>query len=111
MQRGVHSAFSDVEAEFRSVIAEGDEVAVHVTLSMTHTGTLMGIEPIGRRVSVGADDGVLPLRQEGQDSGVVGHDGHGSYGGPARELEYPIHPTSGKQSSRKVAPGFGGCHH
>jgi predicted ester cyclase len=43
--------FSDIEAELHSVVAEGDEVAVYETLTMTHVGTLMGIEPTGRRVS------------------------------------------------------------
>jgi predicted ester cyclase len=51
MQRGIHSVFSDIEAELHSVVAEGDEVAVYETLTMTHVGTLMGIEPTGRRVS------------------------------------------------------------
>ncbi|MFC7098909.1 ester cyclase [Halobaculum marinum] len=46
------TAFPDFEATVEDVIAEGDMVAMRVTLRGTHEGEFMGIEPTGRSFEV-----------------------------------------------------------
>jgi steroid delta-isomerase-like uncharacterized protein len=43
---------SDVHYGIDDIIAEGDKVAVRMTQSGTHTGTVRGIPPTGKRFSV-----------------------------------------------------------
>jgi steroid delta-isomerase-like uncharacterized protein len=43
---------SDVHYDVDDIIAEGDKVAVRMTQSGTHTGTVRGIPPTGKRFSV-----------------------------------------------------------
>ncbi len=43
---------SDVHYDIDDIIAEGDEVAVRMTQSGTHTGTVRGIPPTGKSFSV-----------------------------------------------------------
>ncbi|MDS0294828.1 ester cyclase [Halogeometricum luteum] len=45
-------AFSDFSATVEDVVAEGDTVAMRVTLRGTHDGPFMGLEPTGERVEV-----------------------------------------------------------
>jgi steroid delta-isomerase-like uncharacterized protein len=45
-------AFPDIEVEVDELVAEGDRVAVATTFTGTHTGSIMGMEPTGKRVSV-----------------------------------------------------------
>ena len=45
-------AFPDFEATVEAVVTEGETVAMRVTLSGTHEGTLMGVEPTGESFSV-----------------------------------------------------------
>jgi steroid delta-isomerase-like uncharacterized protein len=47
------SAFPDTEFDFKDLIQEGDKVAARITATGTHHGTLMGIAPTGKRVSIG----------------------------------------------------------
>jgi len=47
----LNSVFSDLAFDVHHVIAEGDTVAVHSTLTGRHTGHLMGVPPTGRRVA------------------------------------------------------------
>ena len=42
---------SDVHYDIDDIIAEGDKVAVRMTQSGTHTGTIRGIPPTGKRFS------------------------------------------------------------
>lgn len=42
------SAFGDFSATVEDIIAEGDTVAMRVTLRGTHEGEFMGIEPTGK---------------------------------------------------------------
>jgi predicted ester cyclase len=49
------AAFPDIHFTVNDLIAEGERVVVHVTLSGTHHGTFMGVAPTGRRVTA---DGV-----------------------------------------------------
>lgn len=46
------TAFPDAEVAIDDMVAEEDRVAVATTLTGTHEGEVMGIEPTGRRVSV-----------------------------------------------------------
>jgi steroid delta-isomerase-like uncharacterized protein len=46
------TAFSNVEMQIDSLVAEGDMVATHWTARGTNTGELMGIAPTGREVTV-----------------------------------------------------------
>ena len=43
---------SDVHYDIDDIITEGDKVAVRMTQSGTHTGTVRGIPPTGKRFSV-----------------------------------------------------------
>ncbi len=46
------AAFPDAHFTTEDLIAEGDTVAVRRTFRGTHTGSLMGIPPTGRQVSI-----------------------------------------------------------
>lgn len=48
----IRSAFSGAEYEIHQAIAEGDHVALHVTMRAQHTGELFGRPPTGRRVEM-----------------------------------------------------------
>ena len=50
------SAFPDLHQEIEDMVAEGDTVAVRVTLTATHRGPFLGVEPTGRRVRCGGMD-------------------------------------------------------
>ena len=47
------SAFPDTEFELKDLIEQGDKVVARITATGTHKGTLMGIAPTGKRVSIG----------------------------------------------------------
>lgn len=49
-----HEAFPDVTATVEDVVAEGDYVALRVTLTGTHEGEFLGIEATGKRMSATA---------------------------------------------------------
>lgn len=46
------AAFPDAEMKIERLIAEDDLLTVHRTLTGTHEGEFMGIEPTGREISV-----------------------------------------------------------
>ena len=46
------SAFPDAQFTTEDLVAEGDTVAVRRTIRGTHTGSLMGIPPTGRQVTI-----------------------------------------------------------
>ena len=48
----IHSAFSGTEYEIHQAIAEGDHVALHLTMRAEHTGELFGRPATGRRVEM-----------------------------------------------------------
>ena len=76
------AGFPDYQTRIDDLFAEGDKVAVRITMSGTHTGLFMGIPPTGRQVSFtgiyiariangkiaehwGEEDGVSLLQQLG----------------------------------------------
>ena len=50
--RMITAAFPDNRHKVEELIAEGDRVVAHVTLTGTHEGELMGIPPTGRKIEV-----------------------------------------------------------
>ena len=46
------SAFPDWHWEMRNLVADGDYIAVHFTVTGTHRGAFQGIEATGRRVTI-----------------------------------------------------------
>ena len=52
MVQEIKGAFSNVKHEIHHIVAEGDTVAVALTLKLTHTGTYEGIAPTGRTVAI-----------------------------------------------------------
>ncbi|WP_336360737.1 ester cyclase [Haladaptatus sp. ZSTT2] len=48
----LRTAWADFSATVEEVIAEGDMVAMRVTLRGTHEGAFMGLEPTGKRFEV-----------------------------------------------------------
>ena len=52
----LRNAFPDFKATIEHLIAEGDEVVLHMTWTGTHKGEFMGIPPTGNRISIGVID-------------------------------------------------------
>lgn len=46
------SAFPDAQIEPQSLVADDEQVAIAYTLTGTHQGPFLGIEPTGRRIEV-----------------------------------------------------------
>ena len=65
---GLLVAFPDFSATVEEIIAEGDLVAMRVTLRGTHEGEFLGAEPTGRKFEVGntvftrLEDGIVAER-------------------------------------------------
>jgi steroid delta-isomerase-like uncharacterized protein len=51
-----HQALPYVHLTLEDLIAEGDRVVFRITLRGTHSGTLMGVPPTGKRVTISAID-------------------------------------------------------
>jgi predicted ester cyclase len=51
MLTGMSMALSDVQFEIDDLVAEGDSVVARWKMGATHSGSLMGEEPTGKRVS------------------------------------------------------------
>lgn len=76
-----HAAFPDVRWTIDDMVAEGDRVAMRLTMTGTHSGEFFGIPPTGRRVSVG---GTHIVRVE--NGRVAEHWGHNDDLGLMRQL-------------------------
>ncbi|GGO02599.1 MULTISPECIES: ester cyclase [Haloarcula] len=50
--RGIRESFEDFSASVEDIVAEGDTVAMRVTLSGKHTGEFMGVDPTGEDVEI-----------------------------------------------------------
>jgi predicted ester cyclase len=48
---GMRSAFSDLRIETDDLVAEGDAVVARWKMEATHTGSLMGESPTGKKIS------------------------------------------------------------
>lgn len=46
------SAFPDIHCIIEDMIAEGDKVMTRTTLTATHKGDYMGVDPTGKKISV-----------------------------------------------------------
>jgi steroid delta-isomerase-like uncharacterized protein len=46
------TGFADLRAEVEDLVAEGDRVAMRVSITGTHTGPFFGVAPTGRTVSI-----------------------------------------------------------
>lgn len=57
-------AFPDFSATVEDIVAEGDTVAMRVTLRGTHEGTFMGMEPTGESFEV--QNMVFPRLEDGK---------------------------------------------
>lgn len=49
----LYSAFPDTQVDLEETVAEGDRIAMRITVSGTHEGEFMGIEPTGEQMEVG----------------------------------------------------------
>ena len=52
----MQAAVSDLRVSVEDIIAEGDKVATHLSVSGKHTGELMGIPPSGKEVVMRVSD-------------------------------------------------------
>ena len=52
----LHPAFPDLKVTIEDQVAEGDKVVTRKTITGTHRGTLLGIAPTGRAVSISVID-------------------------------------------------------
>ena len=52
----LHPAFPDLRVTIEDQVAEGDKVVTRKTITGTHRGSLMGIAPTGRAVSISVID-------------------------------------------------------
>ena len=72
--RAVHAAFPDWRVQVRTILAEGDSVAVEWYGEVTHKGTFHGIPATGNRISVSGinvytiTDGKIVREREEMDS-------------------------------------------
>ncbi len=67
----LHTAFPDVQMNVEDMIAEADKVVARVSVSGTHQGEFMGIDPTGNRVTITGID-ILRIT----DSKIVEHWGN-----------------------------------
>jgi predicted ester cyclase len=52
MLTGMKAAFTDVQLEIDDLVAEGDAVVARWKMEATHTGSLMGESPTGKKISL-----------------------------------------------------------
>ncbi len=52
----LHSAFPDLKATIEHLVAESDQVVLHMIWTGTHKGEFMGIPPTGKSISVNVID-------------------------------------------------------
>ena len=52
----LRSAFPDIKATIEHLIAEGDEVVLHMTWTGTQKGEFMGVPPTGKSISINVID-------------------------------------------------------
>jgi steroid delta-isomerase-like uncharacterized protein len=50
--RGLRGAFTNIRIEIHDTIEQDDRVVARWTMTMTHTGAFLGMEPTSKRVSV-----------------------------------------------------------
>ena len=85
----LHAAFPDVHMDVEDMIAEGEKVVARVSVSGTHQGEFLGIEPTGNRVTIKGID-ILRIT----DGRVVEHWGNFDDLGMLQQLGV-VEPPSG----------------
>ncbi len=85
----LHAAFPDVHMDVEDMIAEGEKVVARVSVSGTHQGEFLGIEPTGNRVTIKGID-ILRIT----DGKVVEHWGNFDDLGMLQQLGV-VEPPSG----------------
>ncbi len=85
----LHAAFPDVHMDVEDMIAEGEKVVARVSVSGTHQGEFLGIEPTGNRVTIKGID-ILRIT----DGKVVEHWGNFDDLGMLQQLGI-VEPPSG----------------
>jgi steroid delta-isomerase-like uncharacterized protein len=93
------AAFPDLALEVRSMVAEGDKVAVHWTATGTMTGPMWGIEPTGARVRLEGLD-LLEVR----DGKIVRNDAVPD--GVALARQVGLLPMAGSTAERRLFSAF-----
>ena len=85
----LHAAFPDVQMDVEDMVAEGEKVVARVSVSGTHQGEFLGIEPTGNRVTIKGID-ILRIT----DGKVVEHWGNFDDLGMLQQLG-ALEPPSG----------------
>ena len=56
MVASLHKAFADLAVTTDDVVAEGDRVVARVTITGTHKGRFLGVEPTGKAITIRSID-------------------------------------------------------
>jgi predicted ester cyclase len=52
IHKGLRTGFPDIKIILHDIFAEGDKVAARKSITGTHTGMFMGINPTGKKISI-----------------------------------------------------------
>lgn len=78
----IHTAFTDLKVEILDMVAEDDKVVTRKEIKGTHTGTLFGIPPTGKKVTIKVIDIFTVL-----DGKLKEHWGENNFGAVIQSLQ------------------------
>jgi predicted ester cyclase len=78
----IHTAFTDVTVEVIDMVAEEDKVVTRKEINGTHTGTLFGIPPTGKKITIKVIDIFTVL-----DDKLKEHWGENNFGSVIQSLQ------------------------